>query len=208
MLSFLECNIDESVCRDSKYGVHKSSTVHCLLFGNEQPRRAGGRAYCAQEVAGAGYLSCLVRQSFTAFAVQVTRSQPAAWKFHWPETCKCSTTAIHYSRISYKTSFWAPKFLAVVVSHYGTCWPIAYFLAHGSRHSCVSVPDDSVGATKILESLSFQTQRNKNQVCYLVIWRHVTVATNEVYCSRITGLCGYGRGRQNAKYSWFKHKTL
>ena len=71
--------------------------------------------------------------------------------------------------------FWARNFL-VIAPRYGTCWPIVYFLAHGGQHSCVSMPDDSVGATKILGSLSFQTQRNKNQVSYLVIRRHVTVA--------------------------------
>jgi hypothetical protein len=71
--------------------------------------------------------------------------------------------------------------------------------------------DDSVGTTKILGSLSFQTQRNKNQASYVVIGRLVTVASNKA--RSFTSLlprhwsCGYDRSVQNIRYKSVKRNV-
>jgi hypothetical protein len=113
-----------------------------------------------------------------------------------------------------------------VSRRYGTssCWPIVSaastsvhmvsraFLCLVLRLYTAWMHDDLVGTTKILGSLSFQSQRNKNQASCLVTGRLVTVTSNK--SRSFTSLlprhwsCGYDRSVQNFRYNWVKYNIL
>lgn len=99
-------------------------------------------------------------------------------------------TAKQHGWILYTMWFWERSFCGVRTLRYllaHAVWAV-YFRAHGPQHSCIwrygmscstGMPYNSVGSTKILGSLSFQTERNKNQDSYLVIEWHVTVTSTK-----------------------------